>query len=145
MQARSITSLKKGKTAFKAQQADPRTAMEDCWHPRHFSHCFCCFLWPRAADFLVPSWRKVMIYHHVSPTFGSHSFYVPFVRLWERVSTLTFSTSQSSRSTYKSIKSPKIISAPSGFWNMAFLRHLPSFHPSKKFWSPLLPLGIHVP
>lgn len=48
-----------------------------------------------------------MVQHHVSPTFGGHSFYVPFVRLWERVSTLTFSTSQSSRSTYKSIKSPQ--------------------------------------
>lgn len=60
------------------------------------------------------------------------------------VSTLTFCTAQSSVSTSKSLKNPKIMSAQSGYLKMAFLQHSPSFHPSKKLWSPLLPLGFHV-
>lgn len=64
----------------------------------------------RKADFLVPSWRGDGTASCISSTLKPHFVYSlcwSYSLVGEGVSTLTFYTAQSSRSTYKPLKSPQ--------------------------------------
>ena len=104
---------------------------------------FLASICPAKLTFWFPL-ERMIVRHYVLATLLRHFFYILFVWSWERVSTLTFYSAQSSLSTSKPLKNHKIMSAQSGYLKMVFLQHFPSFHLSKKLGSPLLPLGVHI-